>query len=340
MNDCIWISEAETVSVMSLPEAIDALRDGLREEAAGRAVNMVKTHATWANGSTLHAIGAVFEGVGVAGTKTWAHTADGAMPLLVLMDANNGRVLAIIEAFALGQMRTGGISGLATDLMSRSNATRMAMIGAGKQSITQVAAAAAVRNLERVTVWSPTSANREALARKIEERLGIEAVATATLDEALDAADIVTLATRARSPFLMKDALPRGVHITAVGAITPERAEFEPALVDRASLCAADSVPQARKLSREFQQAFGEDEKAWSRLVPLSRIAAGAVARPVDADLTIFKAMGMGISDLSLGISVFERARTAGLGRPLPEVIRQAPRLTRASPNSNSGVNR
>ena len=140
MSTGIWISEAEVVSAMSLPEAIDALRVGLREEAAGKAVNMVKTHATWANGSTLHAIGAVFEGLGVVGTKTWAHTANGAMPLLVLIDANNGSVLAIIEAFALGQMRTGGISGLATDLMSRPNSARMAMIGAGKQSITQVAA--------------------------------------------------------------------------------------------------------------------------------------------------------------------------------------------------------
>lgn len=328
MNDGIWISEAEVVSVMSLPEAIGALRDGLKEEAAGRAANMVKTHATWGSGSTLHAIGAVFEGVGVVGTKTWAHTAKGAMPLLVLIDANDGRVLAIIEAFALGQMRTGGISGLATDIMSRPDATRMAMVGAGKQSVTQVAAVAAVRKLEKVAVWSPTAANREALAKRIEEDLRIHAVATATLEESLVGADIVTLATRARAPFLMADALPRGTHVNAVGAITPERAEFEASLVDRASLCAADSVPQVRKLSREFQEAFGEDDAMWDRLVPLSRLVATGAGRPGDADLSVFKAMGMGVSDLSLGIAILERARSAGLGRPLPHVTRQAPRLT------------
>ncbi|AKH42895.1 ornithine cyclodeaminase [Altererythrobacter atlanticus] len=328
MSAGIWISEAEVVSVMSLPEAIDALRDGLKEEAAGRAVNMVKTHATWANGSTLHAIGAVFEGLGVAGTKTWAHTANGAMPLLVLIDADNGSVLAIIEAFALGQMRTGGISGLATDLMARPGAAHMAMIGAGKQAIAQVAAVAAVRKLDRVTVWSPTAANREALARRIEESLGLDAVASASLDEALDTVDIVTLATRSRMPFLRADSLPRGVHINAVGAITPERAEFEAPLLDRATLCAADSVPQVRKLSREFQEAFGEDEAAWDRLVPLSRLAAAGTARPGDCDLSVFKAMGMGISDLSLGIAILDRVRAARLGRPLPEVTRQAPRLT------------
>ncbi|MFM2410215.1 MAG: L-lysine cyclodeaminase, partial [Pseudomonadota bacterium] len=149
MSAGIWISEADVVQVMALPDAIDALRAGLLQEASGAAHNMVKTHATWADGSTLHAIGAVFEGEGVVGTKTWAHTAGGAMPLLVVIDAANGTVLAIIEAFALGQMRTGGISGLGADVLAATNATRLAIIGAGKQSLAQVAAVAAVRNLNR-----------------------------------------------------------------------------------------------------------------------------------------------------------------------------------------------
>ncbi|RXR23857.1 ornithine cyclodeaminase family protein [Sphingobium fluviale] len=328
MSEGLWISEAEVVSLMALPQAIDALRDGLREEAAGRASNMVKTHASWANGSTLHAIGAVFDGWGTVGTKTWAHTAGGAMPLLILIDSENGSVQAIIEAFALGQMRTGGISGLGTDVMARPDASRMTMIGTGKQSITQVAAVAAVRPLTRVTVWSPTAVNREALAEKIEAKLGVEAIATQTLDEALDSADIVTLATRARSPFLSADVLPRGVHVNAVGAITPERAEFDAALIERASVMAADSVPQVRKLSREFMDAFGEDEARWQRLQSLSTLVAGNARRPADADLTLFKAMGMGISDLSLGIALLKAAREAGAGRPLPAITRQAPRLT------------
>lgn len=328
MTQGIWISEADVVSVMALPEAIDALRAGLREEAAGRATNMVKTHATWGNGSSLHAIGAVFEGWNIVGTKTWAHTAGGAMPLLVLLDAGTGAIVALIEAFALGQMRTGGISGVGTDVMARPDASRLALIGAGKQSIAQVAAVAAVRQLDRVTVWSPTAANRETLAEKIEQKLGIEAIATQTLDEALDAADIVTLVTRARAPVITRDMLARGVHLNAVGAITPERVEFEPALLERATMTGADSVPQVRRLSQEFMTAFGEDEAQWTRLQPLSALIARDERRPADADLSVFKAMGMGISDLSLGIEIFRRVRDAGLGRLIPSITRQAPRLT------------
>lgn len=328
MTDPLWITEKDVVTLMSLPQAIDALRDGLREEAAGRAINMVKTHAMWANGSTLHAIGAVFEGRGVVGTKTWAHTANGAMPLLVLIDADDGSVLAIIEAFALGQMRTGGVSGLATDVMARVGASQMAIIGTGKQSLAQIAAVAAVRPIERVSVWSPTAAKRAALAATAEDALGIKTVAAATLNEALDGAQIVTMATRAKAPFLTADALPRGVHINAVGAITPERAEFEPALLDRATVIAADSVTQVRTLSREFMEAFGADEAAWARVSPLSDLVASGATRPAGADLTVFKAMGMGISDLSLGISLFERAKKAGLGRPLPRPVRAQVRFS------------
>ncbi|HEX7781480.1 MAG TPA: ornithine cyclodeaminase family protein [Sphingobium sp.] len=328
MSDIRWITEQDVVSLLSLPDAIEALRQGLREEAAGRAQNMVKTHVIWGGHATMHAIGAVSEGEGAAGAKIWAHTPGGAMPLLIMIDSADGSVLAIIEAFALGQMRTGGISGLATALMARQDARRMAMIGAGKQSITQIAAVAAVRPLDRIAIWSPTAAKREQLAARTEDALGIETIAAASLEEALDGADVVTLATRATAPFLKSSMLARGVHLNAIGAITPERAEFEHDLLNRADVIAADSVPQARKLSREFIDAFGTSDSAWGAVRPLSALVAASAVRSAEADLSVFKAMGTGISDLSLGVTILKLAHAAGLGRMIPSPVRVSPRLT------------
>lgn len=329
MSGPLWITEREVVDLMSLPQAIDALRDGLREEAAGQAWNMVKTHAVWSGGSTMHAIGAVFEARGVVGSKVWSHAPGGAMPLLILMDAVDGSVRAVLEAFALGQMRTGGISGVATDLLARPGANRMAMIGAGKQSLAQVAAVAAVRSLEHVAIWSPTATKREALADKIVQELGVTATSCETLEDAIGSADIITLATRAHEPFLRADMVRPGIHINAVGAITPERAEFESVLLQRTASISADSVPQVRKLSREFMDSFGNDEAKWARLKPLCSLVVENATRPLEADLTLFKAMGMGISDLSLGIALYEKAQKAGIGRELPRPVRVPPRLTR-----------
>jgi ornithine cyclodeaminase len=50
----------------------------------------------------------------------------------------------------------------------------------------------------------------------------------------------------------------------------------------------------------------------------LSRLVASNASRPDGADVTLFKAMGMGISDLALGIKVHELARQRGLGREIP----------------------
>ena len=327
MSEALWITEGEVVSLLALPEVIEALRWGLGEQAAGRASNMTKTQLTWGGGSTLHAIGALFESGPIVGTKTWTHTKGGANPLLLLFDAGKGKLLAVIEAFALGQMRTAGISGLATDHLADSAARTMAMIGTGKQSLAQVAAVAAVRPLERVAIRSPTEANRRALAEKVRDRLSLEAVAAGSLEEALAGASVVTLATRAGAPFISRDALATGVHLNAIGAIGPDRIEFEPQLLDRATVCAADSISQVRRLSREFMAAFDDDEAKWTRLRPLSELVATRFQRPADADLTVFKAMGMGISDLSVGIEALRRARAKGMGRQLTSTTFHEPRL-------------
>jgi alanine dehydrogenase len=328
-SEPLWITEADVVELLDMGEAIEALEAGLGLEAAGAAQNMVKTHAIWGGGHTLHAIGAVFPET--VGTKTWAHTEGGATPLLILFDAHEGRLLAIIEAFALGQLRTGGISGVATKILSRPDAAVMALIGTGRQSLTQLAAVAAVRALKEVRVFSPTAEKRRAFAERAGKALGLAMHEAASVAAACEGADIVTLVTRAREPFLTSSMVAKGAHINAVGAITPERMEFAPALLDRCAVIAGDSVEQVRRLSRELQERFGDDEGAWRRVVPLSSRL--TESRPAGADLTLFKAMGMGISDLSLGREILRRAREKGLGRSLPHPEKVQPRLRARTPS-------
>ena len=330
MSGPLWITEAEVVAALHLGEAIDALERGLRLEAQGRAQTLAKTHATWGGSHTLHAIGAVVEGAsidgaGVVGTKSWAHTAGGATPLLLLWGADDGRLLAVIEAFALGQMRTGGISGVATRWLAPKGANELAVIGTGKQAVTQVAAVAAVRPLCRIRVFSPTPENRRAFVARLETLLPEIAIReAASVEAAVDGAPIVTLVTRARRPFLSAGMLGRGTHLNAVGAITPEREEFAQDVFDRVATVAVDNVGSVQALSAEFRRRFAED---WSAVRPLSALVDGEIRRPADADLTLFKAMGMGLSDLALGIEILARVRQSGGGRPIPHPQRVAPRL-------------
>jgi alanine dehydrogenase len=291
---------------------------------------MVKTHVTWGGHSTLHAIGAAFDGAGYVGGKIWAHTPGGATPLLVLYSASTGALKAVIEAFVLGQLRTGGISGLAAKLLSSPDAEEMALIGVGKQAMAQIASVAAVRPLKRVKVWSPTEAKRRAFADQAAAELGLDVRATATLEQAVGAADVITLATRANAPFLTSAMVKAGAHINAVGAITPERAEFDPALLSRCAVVAVDSLDQVKNLSQEFRTFYGQDEAGWETVKPLFSLINRPPPRPADDRITLFKAMGMGISDLALGIEIHRRAMVAGIGRPIPTPKKAKPRLTRA----------
>ncbi len=317
----LWITEADVAAMLDLETAMAALEQGLLLEARGEATNMPKTHVGWAGGN-LHAIGASFAGANVAGTKTWVYTPNGATPLLILFDSRTGALLAVIEAFALGQMRTSSASGVATRRLAAPGARKMAIIGTGEQALPQVAAVAAVRPVETVRVFGRDPLRRAAFVKKVEEELGLKAAGLDSVAAAVEGAEIITLATRATEPFLRSTMVARGAHVNAIGAITPERAEFDPEILDRCDPIVVDSVDQTKRLSREFMTYFEQGKKAWSAVTPLSTVVAQAANRPAAADLTLFKAMGMGISDLSLGIRCYRLAAERGLGRRIPATQR------------------
>lgn len=328
----LWISEADVVSMMDMQQAVAALEKGLLAEAQGDAQNMVKTHVEWDEGATLHAIGATFPKAGLAGTKTWAHTKGGATPLLILFNSSTGALQAIIEAFALGQMRTAAASGVATQWLAAADASEFAIIGTGKQAITQVAGVLAVRPIRRVRVFSRNEDRRNQFVSRLRTEFGVEAVAIPSIREAIQGAPIVTVVTRATEPIVSADMIDPGAHINAVGAIVPGRAELAADVIARSTQIVADSIPQAQKLSRELREFFGPDPTKWSSVRSLASLVASRGSRASSDDLTLFKSLGMGISDLALGIELYKKAVDSGLGRKLPHPQKVAPRLRTTQP--------
>ena len=321
----VWISEADVVAMMDMPAAIAALERGLLLEARGEAKNMLKTHVTWDETATLHAIGAVFPKIGLAGTKTWAHTKAGATPLLILFDSHDGSLKAIVEAFALGQMRTASASGVATERLAAKDANTFAILGTGKQAIAQVEAVLSVRPIRRVFVYSRNVERRRQFASQVQDRFHLETMAAESVEEAVRHANIITVVTRSTEPILFARMVAPGTHINAVGAIVPERAELAADVMARASVVVADSVPQARKLSREMMDFYGNDESRWASVEPLSKLVQSGKARSREFDVTIFKSLGMGISDLSLATEVYEKAAQSGRGRSFAQPQRSLP---------------
>ena len=323
----IWITEAEVVSLIDLPGAMDALEKVLALEAEDAAENLPKTHLMVGDNDAMHAIGAAIAGAGLCGTKTWVNVGGKSSTVVILFSLEDGACEAVIEATALGQMRTGAMTGVGTRWLAPAGADEMAVIGSGKQALTQVAACLAAKDITRIRVHSRSPDKRAAFADAVRSQLDVEVTDAETVADAVRDAPVITLITNATEPFLMDSMVAPGAHINAMGAIVPKRVEFEPSILARCDVVAVDSIDSIRNLSREFIDHYDDGPGSWDDVIPISRLIADGYRRPADAGVTLFKAMGMGMSDLALGIEILARARAKNAGHPLPERVRTPPRL-------------
>ncbi|MFT4507156.1 ornithine cyclodeaminase family protein [Caballeronia sp. 15711] len=302
----LWLTEADVIRHVSLLDAIEALETGMVEVSKGNAFNIAKALGGFGEGASMHSLGSASPDAGYCGYKNWVNTKQGAKAVFVLFSTIDGRLLAIMEANALGQLRTSAIAGVGTRWLAPEHANELAIIGSGKQAMAQIAAVHAVRPLARIRVWSPTESKRHEFAAQVQEHFPVEVFEGTTLDAATDGASIVTLVTRATQPFLSARQLRANAHVNAMGAILPGNAEFHQDLFEQASVVAVDDLVNTQRASREFIDYF--NERGWEGVQSLGNIIACGVKAPPGDGLTLFKAMGMGISDLSVARMVYERA--------------------------------
>jgi len=313
-----WLTEHDVTGLMSLPDAIDVLEDTYRLQARGEATSMRRAHVREGD-AILHAVGGTISGQGVAGTKTWTYTPSGASPVLVLFSLETGALLGIVEAFALGQMRTAATSGLGTRVLAREDASTAAVLGTGKQAFSQARAIAAVRPISEIRIFGRDPGRRLALAEALQAELDVRVSGYSTVDEAVEGADVVTTVTRAADPVLSGAQIADGMHINAVGAIVPSRRELDESAVARCTLIVADSVEQARDDAGELRMAADAGALNWADVRGLESLVDERVdVLRTRADVTLFKTLGIGVSDVALGAEVVRRAQAASAGRALP----------------------
>jgi ornithine cyclodeaminase/alanine dehydrogenase-like protein (mu-crystallin family) len=324
----IWITEADVTSMVSLPDAIGALERVLPLESQGKAQNMTKGHLMVADNDAMHVLGSSVAGEGVCGFKNWINVRGKSETIIELFSMEDGANLAVIEATALGQMRTAAMTGVGTRRLAPVGADEMGIVGSGKQALPQVAACHAVRPLKRLRVFSRNPENRNKFAEAVRAEFDFEVISCETLEETTKDMPIVTIVTNSTVPFLTADMMAKGSHLNAMGAIVAARTEFTDDIFDRADLIAVDNLGTIKHMSAEFVAHYnGDDDPGWNNVRTISELIRDDLTRPEDADITLFKAMGMGLSDLSLAIDIYRRAREEGRGHTLPERVKTPPRL-------------
>jgi ornithine cyclodeaminase len=323
----LWITEAEVVSMINVPKAIEALERVLPMEARAQAGNMKKGVLMVGENDAMHVIGASVAGAGLCGFKTWVNIKGKSSTVMVLFSMENGACEAVIEATALGQTRTAAMTGVGTKRLAPAGADDVAIIGTGKQALPQIAACAAVLPLKKLRIFSRSAENRERLAAAVLAQFDLDITLAETLEQAVADAPVITLVTNSTQPFLTSDMVKPGAHINAMGAIVPARSEFTADIFPRCNVIAVDNPATIQSISSEFRDYYGDDEERWKEVIPVASLIGDAVTRPADSDLTLFKAMGMGLSDMALAVDILASAREQGLGHKVPERIKTPPRL-------------
>lgn len=320
-NPPLRLTDRDVGELVDAAAALRAVERGLLAEAAGGAETLPKSVLRFADGAnSLHLLGAVSPALGLGGVKSWLHAGPVAHPVLVLFDSTTARFVATIEATVLSNLRTAALAGVATDRLAARDAADMALIGSGKLASAMLESVAAVRTLRSVRIWSPTAANRDALAEAASRRFGLPARAMQTPGEALDGATIVGMAARVPRPVFDAQMIARGAHVNAIGITVSGRTEVPPALFERCELVCTDSVAAARSLSDDLR-GFYTREREWDSVMPLSQVAAVSPRREADWDVTLYKGMGTGVADLALAAEVLLRARARGDAVELPDAL-------------------
>jgi alanine dehydrogenase len=326
MSEPRFIPADQVSEALDLPLAIDVLEAAFEEQSRGSAETMPRTHLEEGE-SILHAVGGRLGEV--AGTKTWLYTPNGASPLLILFSCADGRALVVIEAFAFGQLRTAAVAGLATKLLARPDARALALLGTGRQALSQVRAVASVRDIQEIRCFGRDPERRARLAAAIKHELNIAVQEFADADEAAAGADVITTITRAAEPVLHSAGVARGAHINAMGSIVPTRRELDTDVVALADRIVVDSLEQAAYDAGELLAAERAGELEPASVQSLAQVAGEASlvrkageAHPVrgPAEITLFKSLGVGLADVALGVELLKRTAPHLLS-PTPTLI-------------------
>jgi ornithine cyclodeaminase/alanine dehydrogenase-like protein (mu-crystallin family) len=302
------LDESQVRRLVTMTDALTAVEEVFARQGRGAAVNEPRRRVRAPEGM-LHVMFAADPENGVLGLKSYTTFPGGARFHVFLYSAEDGSLLAMIEANHLGRLRTGAASGIATKHLARKNAAVAAVFGSGYQARTQVEALAHVRDLTEVRIYSRDPERRKAFAADLCATMGLWALPVDSPEAALDGADIVITITSSSQPVFDGPLVRPGMHLNVAGSNQLLKREIDDATVAAAHVVAVDSlaaVPvEGGDLLAPLQKGILYPEK----LVELGQIVAGLhPGRESDEQITLFKSHGIALEDIALAAVAYRKA--------------------------------
>jgi ornithine cyclodeaminase len=326
--DVLVLNGEQVAQLLPMPECIKVMRDALAALARGEALVPLRTVMRVPGVSGFlglmtgyisprdgqeGALGLKAVSVFPGNASRGIDTHQGAV---LLFEADTGRLSALLDGAAITAIRTAAVSGVATDVLARPDASELAILGAGVQARTHIEAIAAVRPLRRVRIWSRNPERAAVLASELRRRFGFPIEAAPSAEAAVREADLVATVTASPEPILKREWLKDGVHINAVGSSIPTSREIDTATMVAARLF-VDRRESALAEAGDLLIAMREDAVTGDHIqAELGEVIIGKnPGRRSPGELTLFKSLGIAVEDVASAAYLVRRARETGTGQ-------------------------
>lgn len=224
----------------------------------------------------------------------------------ILMDAEKGLPLAMLDAPTLTSIRTAAASALASSYLSREDSATLLMIGTGALAPRLIEAHGSVRPIKEVYIWGRNFEKAKRIASQFAGvHFSIKAIST--IEEIIKVIDIISVATLSETPLVLGKWLQAGQHLDLVGAYKPtmREADDEAILKSRIFVDSHESAgKEAGDIVIPLQNGIITKEAIQADLFELCQ--ANKVGRKTQNEITLFKSVGHALEDLAAAKLVYE----------------------------------
>ncbi|MCI7814339.1 MAG: ornithine cyclodeaminase family protein [Lachnospiraceae bacterium] len=290
---------------LTMPVCIELMRDALAQLEAGNYTQPLRSISLLPGGEKFGFMPAwLGDCYGAKVVSACPRNAGTGYPshigYVLLFESEHSCFEGMADASVITEVRTGAVSAVATDLLARKDAHTLAVIGAGAQGRSHLAAMKEVREITSVRVFDQNKESMERYCREMSALHKIPVTPAESVEEAVAEADIICTVTPSKEPYLKAQWIKPGTHINAVGAFTPTAREVCSDLIAKAKLY-ADQVEAMKKECGEYliplaEGVIGEEHIQGS----IGEILLGKVkGREKEDEITLFDALGLAVEDVA-----------------------------------------
>lgn len=308
-------------------EILTAVEDGLRAQGEKKTVIEPRMHLIpdKAFNGHFNVLRGYIEPLGLAGVKIVGNYVNNytlglpsEMALLNLFDPRTGMPVAILDASAITDMRTGALTALGARHLARRNSKVLGHIGARGTAWWNVRLLNSIYDFDEIRIHSRRPESRTAFARRLEQDLGKKIIVTDDWESCVRGADIVVEASRlnAPTPLLKTEWIKPGAFVVPYGTMSA----VELSLTDMMDKLVVDDWGQCKGGMFGSLRAHVEAGKLSEHTLhaELGDIVAGTKpGRENDDETILFWHRGLSLSDIALGHTMLKKARALGIGQEL-----------------------